>query len=71
MACLSPVEIGKPFDTSCEHHRDESLTLLNTRTQLPVTGGAFVSACHMAELTDKDFVEGGQYFEFWCVVRTL
>ena len=23
--------------------------------------GAFVPACHMAELADKDFVEGGQY----------
>lgn len=61
MACLSPAEVWKPFDASYEHHRDEYLTLLNIRTQLPVAEGAFVPACHMAELADKDFVEGGQY----------
>jgi len=47
-------KIGKPFDASHEHHGDEPLTLLNiVRTRLPATGAAFLSACHMAELTDK------------------
>ena len=58
MASLSPVKIGKPFDASYEHHGDEPVTLLDiVRTRLLATGVALLSACHMAELTDKDFVD--------------
>jgi len=74
MVSLSPVEIGKPFGASYEHRGDEPPTLNIVRTRLPATGVAFLSACHMAELTDNGFVEGeGQALlrnvVLWVLVR--
>ncbi|KAI9435227.1 hypothetical protein BJY52DRAFT_1332628, partial [Lactarius psammicola] len=70
---------GKPFDASFELHGGDNLTLLDiVRSQLPAAELAFLSACHMAELTDGSIaneslhlVAAMQYCGFRSAIGTM
>ena len=78
-SCHGILETGKPFDASFKLYQGQRLTLLDIiRSQIPSAEFAFLSACHMAELTEESITEEGlhlsstvQYSGFWSVVGTM
>ncbi|KAH9020282.1 hypothetical protein EDB83DRAFT_2199761, partial [Lactarius deliciosus] len=77
--CHSTLEAQKPFDAGFELHGNKRLTLLNiVRSHLSTAEFAFLSAYHMAELTDGSSADEGlhlaaavQYCGFRSVVGTM
>jgi len=54
IVCHGILELGKPFESLFKLHGREQLLLLNiVRSQLPDAEFTFLSACHMAELTEE------------------
>ena len=73
------LETGKPFDAFFKLYEGSRLTLLAiVRSRLPAAEFAFLSACHMAELTTESIADEGlhlagavQYCGFRSVVGTM
>ena len=75
-ACHGTLEANKPFEAGFELHRDERLTPLEiVRADLPTAEFAFLSACHMAEVTQANeclhLAAAVQYSGFRSVVGTM
>ena len=78
-ACHGKLETGKPFNASFKLHGGSCLTLLEiVRSRLPDAEFAFLSCCHVAEITEDSVADEGlhltsamQYCGFRSVVGTM
>jgi CHAT domain-containing protein len=58
IVCHGILEPGKPFEVSFKLHKEKHLQLLYiVQSQLPDAEFAFLSACHTAELTEKNIAD--------------
>jgi hypothetical protein len=61
-SCHGILETGKPFDASFKLYQGQCLTLLDIiRSRLRSAEFAFLSACHMAELTGQSIADEAQW----------